>query len=67
MSAHDDKSEQDLPISLTGHEPPISPEQMAGIAAHVETMAKAALAVSDRLPIGADSTDVFRVLRPKEG
>ncbi len=54
----------DRPISLTGHD--ISNEQIALIQGHVQTWSRTALQVSDRLPLGADSTDVFRALKPED-
>lgn len=52
------------PISLTGHE--IDPAQIEMILGHVRQLSETALKISDRLPLGADSTDVFRALRPTE-
>lgn len=52
------------PISLTGHE--LNPAQIETILSHVRQWSKTALKISDRLPLGADSTDVFRSLKPRE-
>ncbi|MEZ5844929.1 MAG: hypothetical protein R3D27_14500 [Hyphomicrobiaceae bacterium] len=52
------------PVSLTGHVVP--EERLALIRQHVAALAETALAVSDTLPLGADSSDMIRVIEAEE-
>lgn len=49
-----------LPMSLGGHA--ISSEAIEQIEAHVNRLSETALRVSEELPFGASTGDVFRVL-----
>ena len=52
------------PLSLTGHE--VTPERLALILPHIQTLAATALAVSDELPLQADVGDFAAVLEAEE-
>ena len=54
----------DRPASLGPIELPA--EQVDAIRTHIARLSETALRISDRLPLGADQTDVFRALAPKE-
>lgn len=49
-----------LPVSLTGHDVP--EERLVLIRQHVALLAATALTVSDTLALGADSSDMIRVI-----
>ena len=59
-----DARDGDRPASLGPIDLPA--EQIQAIKAHIARLSDTALRMSDRLPLGADATDVFRALMPKE-
>jgi len=52
------------PVSLTGHVVP--EDRLALIRQHVAALSVAALTVSDTLALGADTSDMIRVLEAEE-
>ncbi len=54
------ENENELPASLRGHS--LAPEVVEQIRSHVRRLSESALEVSESLPLGASSGDIFRVL-----